>query len=914
MRFFLAIITMVLIAGQALAAVDPAAAVVQLHLDLGAQADVTLDRATGTVRHLRLSEPLPNTSKASQELPDLVLQHGAAFGLTDPVTELRHVARHEDRLGWTHHTFEQMHRGTPVLGARLRTHRDGEGRLVGITAGLVAFPATSTADALVSAVEATAAARVFAETELETSNISATAERLVVLRGGLLHGRTGGVDHLAWEVSILRNGVHIEDIYIESARGTLVERVPRVTDLHRMIHHESYPNPVWNEGDDRPFTGLGAVTDAEVETLIETSGNVYSLFTNLSGGAFRSWDGAEAIMHNAANYQGDDLGCPNAQWTGRYTRYCSGMATDDVAAHEWTHAYTSSTHGLIYMWQSGALNEAYSDIFGETVDLIDGIGFDDPNGLRTPGLCSAFAGGETSLTVLEPADIAGDYLVGSAKFNPLPPWSMEGVVELVVDESGAHNGCGDLVGFTPGNIALIEFGACLFYDPVARAETAGASGAIVINTATDAILDMPGAGERLGIPSVLVRKSDGIEFKAAAEAGTLRVRSASAEGSTRWLMGEDTSMGVLRDMWVPGCAGDPASVDDELYHCDSSSDNGGVHVNSGVPNRAFTMLVDGGTVNGENVPGIGLTKASHIYWRAMSAYQIPISHFGDHADALEASCADLLGGPLTDLVTGEQIAETITSADCVALQGAIAAAALRAEVPCHFRSLLRPDQPTVNRPLLLLDETFANPAPQGWQFEDEGVFEEYEPRSWTWTEAPPEGTDGPAMYAASDPMVGNCVPGSDDQSGVVRLTTAAVEIPTGAIAPVLLFDHYVATVDYPYGDGGNVKISVNEAPFELIPASAFRFNSYTDELRGADDGSTNPLAGEPAFVGYNEGFFEGSWGQSQVDLAGLVNAGDTVRIRFDFGTDGCYSLDGWYLDRVQIVAAPTAREGSERVQ
>ncbi len=35
------------------------------------------------------------------------------------------------------------------------------------------------------------------------------------------------------------------------------------------------------------------------------------------------------------------------------------------------------THGLIYAFQSGALNESYSDIFGETVDLLnnaDGIG------------------------------------------------------------------------------------------------------------------------------------------------------------------------------------------------------------------------------------------------------------------------------------------------------------------------------------------------------------------------------------------------------------------------------------------------------------------------------------------------------------------------------------------------------------
>ncbi len=42
--------------------------------------------------------------------------------------------------------------------------------------------------------------------------------------------------------------------------------------------------------------------------------------------------------------------------------------------HEWGHAYTEYTDGLIYAWQPGALNEAASDIFGETVDLLNGRG------------------------------------------------------------------------------------------------------------------------------------------------------------------------------------------------------------------------------------------------------------------------------------------------------------------------------------------------------------------------------------------------------------------------------------------------------------------------------------------------------------------------------------------------------------
>ena len=40
----------------------------------------------------------------------------------------------------------------------------------------------------------------------------------------------------------------------------------------------------------------------------------------------------------------------------------------DLVAHEMTHAVTEKTANLEYKDQSGALNEAFSDIFGEAVE------------------------------------------------------------------------------------------------------------------------------------------------------------------------------------------------------------------------------------------------------------------------------------------------------------------------------------------------------------------------------------------------------------------------------------------------------------------------------------------------------------------------------------------------------------------
>ena len=50
---------------------------------------------------------------------------------------------------------------------------------------------------------------------------------------------------------------------------------------------------------------------------------------------------------------------------------------DDVVAHELTHGVTDYTSQLFYAFQSGAINEAFSDIMGEFMDQANGRGTDN---------------------------------------------------------------------------------------------------------------------------------------------------------------------------------------------------------------------------------------------------------------------------------------------------------------------------------------------------------------------------------------------------------------------------------------------------------------------------------------------------------------------------------------------------------
>ena len=107
--------------------------------------------------------------------------------------------------------------------------------------------------------------------------------------------------------------------------------------------------------------------------------------------------------------------CPNANWNGITTNYCDGVSSDDVVSHEWGHAYTEYTSGLIYQWQSGALNESYSDVWGETIDLINGRedeGEGDITSPRTVGMCSTHSPANPLVTINSPGAIAKDCLTG----------------------------------------------------------------------------------------------------------------------------------------------------------------------------------------------------------------------------------------------------------------------------------------------------------------------------------------------------------------------------------------------------------------------------------------------------------------------------------------------------------------------
>jgi cysteine-rich repeat protein len=171
---------------------------------------------------------------------------------------------------------------------------------------------------------------------------------------------------------------------------------------------------------------------------------------------------------------------------------------------------------------------------------------------------------------------------------------------------------------------------------------------------------------------------------------------------------------------------------------------------------------------------------------------------------------------------------------------------------------------------------------------------------WAVVGSLPDGRPGMAAFVANVD-ISDC--GVDDQTGALTLNSPVILIPAGTLLPRISVDHWFAT-EFGF-DGGNIKISVNGGGFELIPASAIEFNSYNSTLISSVDSNTNPLAGEDAFTGTDDGGISGSWGQSHITLFGIAAAEDTIQLRFDFGIDACDGVIGWYVDDVEVYRCST---------
>lgn len=99
-----------------------------------------------------------------------------------------------------------------------------------------------------------------------------------------------------------------------------------------------------------------------------------------------------------------------------------------------------------------------------------------------------------------------------------------------------------------------------------------------------------------------------------------------AEAQPDWPVGEGSAAGIVRNMRNPQLKGQPATYAG-YKNLGPDDDDGGVHLNSGILNRAAVLLSDGEAGSGHS--GIGRSRMARLYFDTMTKRLTPWSQFID---------------------------------------------------------------------------------------------------------------------------------------------------------------------------------------------------------------------------------------------------------------------------------------------
>jgi Zn-dependent metalloprotease len=336
--------------------------------------------------------------------------------------------------------------------------------------------------------------------------------------------------------------------------------------------------------------------------------------------------------------------------------------------------------------------------------------------------------------------------------------------------------------------------------------------------------------------------------------------------AVQWLVGEDvTGLGVIRSFSNPPDYGDPDKISSANYYT-GTSDNGGVHTNSGVNNKAVFLMVQGGSFNGKTVAALGWEKTAAIYYEVNANLLSSGADYSDLYYALQQACTNLIGQ------------NGITSSDCVEVRNAADAVEMNGQPVPEFNT----DAPycDLGASAVALFSDDLESGTGNWIVDSR------------WQLDSPYGryahSGNHSLYADDYP----------DDVADVSARLAAIPIPANA------YLHFVHAYDFDayetsgyYDDGGVLEYSLDGGSTWSDAGSLIDFNGYKGTIRDSES-LGNPLRGRSAFVGSSHGYIS-----TRLNLASL--AGETVIFRWRMGLDVMGYVWGWWVDDVNVYRCVT---------
>ncbi|MBI5483059.1 MAG: M4 family metallopeptidase [Deltaproteobacteria bacterium] len=723
----------------------------------GIKADFNIHPKSGAVRMLKSGDGksvyknVQTGATPESASRAFVSRHGKIFGIgSDKEYLTRKINR--DKNGNSYVRFQQHQLGLPVIAGEFVVHSDRSHNVMNVLGKTsLKLPAASTPSfsstaALEAALRATAKYH-----DAEAGTLTGSRPVLSVYNPSLLNSLAENTSTLVWQIEVKSRALAPirQFVLVNAATGAIelsFNQIHRIKD--RVVYDKSNirgeidPNNPATRGVLQRSEGGIASNIPDVEHAYQYSGDTYDYyFTMFTRDGI---DGSGMQIVNSVRYCSTDLSepCPyqNAFWDGQQMVYGEGYpAAPDVVAHELTHGITDRTSGLFYYMQSGAINESFSDLWGEFVQQ---------------------------------------------KYHPSPD-------------------------------------------------------------------------------------------------------------ADKWLIGENLRGigGPFRSMKDPGSYGDPDRMSSALYACGSgtaTSDNGGVHYNSGINNKAVYLMTDGGSFNGKTVTGLGADKVSRLYFYVQTNLLTSGSDYADLYNALQMGCSTLVG---TDGITQSDCQQVINALDAVEMNQPAANCSAPEAPVCAANEI----------PVNLLFDDFENGLTNWVTTTDSATA------TTVWTIDSQYAK--PGANNTSNSLYGKDI---DTKSDTYAALAAAIVLPANAY---LHFDHayefeYSSDTGEVY-DGGVVEYSLDDGSTWLDAGSLVTHNGYSNKTIYNDPViGDNVLAGKRAFSAISNGYIS-----SRLNLASL--SGKSARFRFRIATDSGNAAFtppeypfGWVIDNFRLYTCQSTLPGA----
>jgi bacillolysin len=125
--------------------------------------------------------------------------------------------------------------------------------------------------------------------------------------------------------------------------------------------------------------------------------------------------------------------------------------------------------------------------------------------------------------------------------------------------------------------------------------------------------------------------------------GVFIEHSLRPDDAKNWTMGENIALGTvgIRDFKTPANGDQPGNMS---VFVNTQQDNGGVHINSGIPNNAAYLMTMGGTNPVSKIKvgfGIGWEKSEQLWYRANTKYFLSTTNFAQAAQGVMQAAKDI---------------------------------------------------------------------------------------------------------------------------------------------------------------------------------------------------------------------------------------------------------------------------------